>query len=70
MIKADIVLFIFQLKQPNTDWTLTKTQNSSIKRYPFDLYSFNMKKYKHKAGLHNLFNIHVIIVYGIFILFD
>lgn len=31
-----------QLKQPNTDWTLTKNQNSSIKRYSilltFELY--------------------------------
>lgn len=24
--------FFLQLKQPNTDWTLTKNQNSSIKR--------------------------------------
>ncbi|XP_015235768.1 PREDICTED: protocadherin-10-like isoform X3 [Cyprinodon variegatus] len=30
-----------ELKQPNTDWTLTKTQNSSIKRYHGNLSSYN-----------------------------
>lgn len=30
------IFLYFQLKQPNTDWTLTKNQNSSIKRYHSD----------------------------------